>query len=391
MTRKRIFVCAGEYSGSLYMSATVKSILQDYPDFEIYGIGGSEMQKAGARLLHNSDSWGSIGLVEALKRWYLIPVNFAMRKRLSQDRPDLVLLADYPGFNMHLARRAQSLGIPCVYLFPPRKFANSAVDVKEAASVIRRVAAEFLPTYEVYQEAGARVDFVGHPMLDTLPRLDREGLRGKNGVGEDEMLVLVLPGSRAQEVSLMLPLFAKTIPLLHARYPGLRFHVLGAENLKSDSSQNVHLEQFTQNLKQQGIEIQLIWEDRFSQMQMADFALVTSGTATMELMVYGVPMVICYKVSILTEILARCIFYQLPEHIGLPNLLAGTRLVPELVQRQATPENVASEVLKILKDPKKLAEIRDQFNEVSAKLGGVGSVNRLKSVIYEELGLRACP
>ncbi|MBW7874900.1 MAG: lipid-A-disaccharide synthase [Candidatus Cloacimonetes bacterium] len=388
MKRKRIFVCAGEYSGSLYMSATVKSILQDYPELEIYGIGGSEMEKAGARLLYNSDSWGSIGLVEALKRWYLIPVNFAMRKRLSQDRPDLVLLADYPGFNMHLARSAQNLGIPCVYLFPPRKFAKSPTEVKEAASVIRRVAAEFLPTYEVYREAGAKVDFVGHPMLDTLPRQDRVELRKQNGVLDNQMLVLVLPGSRAQEVSLMLPLFSKTIPLLHSRFPNLRFHILGAENLKSDSSQKINLEQFTQSLKNQGVSAQLIWEDRFSQMQMADFALVTSGTATMELMVYGVPMVICYKVSILTEILARCIFYQLPEHIGLPNLLAGTRLVPELVQRQATPENLTQEVLQILKNPTKLSEIRQKFSEVSAKLGGIGSVKRLKSVIYEELGLR---
>lgn len=385
---KRVFVSAGEYSGSLYMASILRRFHELHPEVKFFGVGGSEMQEAGVELLYNSDSWGSIGLVEAFKRWRLIPVNFHLRRILEKEKPDLLLLADYPGFNMPLVRKGQGLGIKSVYLFPPRKFARRAEEVAEAAKAITRVAAEFEPTYTAYLKAGAQVDFVGHPMLDILPREDRHLLREKNGIQADEKLVLVMPGSRAQEVSMLLPEFAGTLPLIHAKVPKVRFVMLGASNFEKDSCICECLKAFCERQRKAGLNIELVFENRFHWMQQADFALVSSGTATMELLVYGVPMIICYRVSLLTEVLARTLTRELPDNIGLPNLLAGKRIVPEFIQRQATPEVMAKAAIELLLSQELQDQMRLEFEDIRAKLGGTGSIDRLCRALAEELGLQ---
>ena len=385
-TRKKIFVSAGEYSGSVYIASVIKRLKQSHPDLEFVGIGGRELEEVGVDILYNSDSWGSIGIVEALKRWKLIPINYKIKSYLEEERPDLVVLSDYPGFNMPLARKAKQLGIPSVYIFPPRKFASAPEDIKDAASNIKRVAAEFLPTYEVYKDAGATVDFVGHPMVDSLPELDRDTLRDEFGLGAEEKVVLLMPGSRFQEIELLLPLHEEIAMKLSQKMPGLRFHLLGAQNLSKDPGLSSVLQEFSMRLKSKGVPIELHWEDRFKHMRMADFAIVTSGTATLELACYGVPMVICYKVTSLTAFLAR-FFNQLPKYIGLPNLLSNQLIVPEFIQEQAEASLIFQHVSEILGSEKELQKIQSNLKEAVSKLGGSGSIGRINDVIIEELGL----
>ncbi|PCJ18407.1 MAG: lipid-A-disaccharide synthase [Candidatus Cloacimonadota bacterium] len=386
--KKKIFVSAGEYSGSMYVSGVLKSVKQNYPDLILEGIGGTELKKIGVNTIYNSDDWGSIGIVEALKRWKLIWINLKVQKYLEESKPDLIILVDYPGFNMHLARKAKKLGIPSIYVFPPRKFCVDASRLTDAVNNIKRVAAEFQPTFDCYKEAGACVDFVGHPMLDLLPVGDPQALRQDLGFQKKDFIILLMPGSRAQEINLLLPLYEETVQKIYQNKKNLKFVLLGANNFESQENMKSELESIHSNLKKYGVDINLSWENRFNLMQVADLALVTSGTATMELTVYGVPMVICYKVSKLTEVLA-VFFNKLPKYIGLPNLLANEMIISEFIQEEANSENLSKEILKLVDDDKKRAQLKKQLLEVKEKMGSKGALARIETMIVEELGLKS--
>jgi lipid-A-disaccharide synthase len=383
---KKVFVSAGEYSGSVYVAAVIRELRGRYQGLEFEGVGGCELENAGVRILHNSDRWGSIGIVEALKRWKLILVHFQVCAHLEKSKPDLLILADYPGFNMALCRKAREMGIPTVYLFPPRKFARSAKSVRDAAAQISRVAAEFRTTFDTYQEAGANVDFVGHPMIDMLPRPDRSKLRSKLELEANEKVVLLMPGSRHQELALLLPLFKELVVDLASQEKGLRFHLLGAGNLKDEERIRSRFETFVREMKQRGIPIELFWKNRFEQMCVSDFAIVTSGTATLELAYYRVPMVICYKVTRMTAFLAR-FFSRIPPYIGLPNLLANNLIVPEFVQEKALAPEIVKDVLQRLHSPETLEKMRTQLGLAVEELGEPGSISRIIQVILDELGV----
>jgi len=384
--QKRVFVSAGEYSGNVYVASVIRDLAKRHPELKFEGVGGTELGDSGVKILYNSDQWGSIGLVEALKRWKLVLVNQGIRTYLEQTRPDLLLLADYPGFNMPLARKARSLGIPTVYLFPPRKFARDSSRIKDAAQNITRVAAEFEPTYTTYLEAGARVDFVGHPMLDLLPDLNREKLREKYSINGGDKVVLLMPGSREQELVLLLPLYKEISKILSSHIPSLRFHLLGAQNLKSNPKISKELELFEKEQLEQGISVRLSWENRFEHMCIADFAVATSGTATLELACYQVPMAICYKVTPLTAFLAKW-FSKIPKFIGLPNLLANECIVPEYVQDRACASEMVPFIEECLGSQEKLAQIRADLGRSISKLGGRGAIARVNRLILEELGI----
>ena len=287
---------------------------------------------------------------------------------------------------MHLARKAKQIGIPCVYLFPPRKFAQSPNDIRDAAQNIKRVAAEFEPTYTVYKDAGATVDFVGHPMLDSLPKMNRSELRQKYTLDSDERVILIMPGSRQQEIQLLLPMYEEVAIRLSKEVSNLRFHLLGAENLADLRSISSLFETSCRRMMANGLKVDIHWSNRFEHMCIADMALVTSGTATLELSFYQVPMVICYKVTRMTAMLAQ-VFTDLPDFIGLPNLLSKQEVVPEFIQDEANPENVAKAILKVLKNPDEHQRISELLGETLNKLGSQGAINRINRMILEELDL----
>lgn len=384
--RRKIFVSAGEYSGSVYVASVVRSLLKNYPELEFVGVGGRELEDSGVRILYNSDQWGSIGVMEAIKRWYLFPINWKIQNYLESEKPDLLFLSDYPGFNMHLARKAKQIGIPCVYLFPPRKFAQSPNDIRDAAQNIKRVAAEFEPTYSVYKDAGATVDFVGHPMLDSLPKMNCSELRQKYDLDSAERVILIMPGSRQQEIQLLLPMYEEVAIRLSKEVSNLRFHLLGAENLADLRSISSLFESSRNRMIANGLKVDIHWSNRFEHMCIADMALVTSGTATLELSFYQVPMVICYKVTRMTAMLAQ-VFTDLPEFIGLPNLLSKQEVVPEFVQDEASPENVTKAILKVLQNPNEHQRVSELLGETLNKLGSQGAINRINRMILEELDL----
>ncbi len=386
--KKKILIVAGETSGDFYASSLIE-VLQKSGNFEIFAVGGIQTARRDVNLLYDSTTWAAIGLYEACKQVpKLLLVLNRLKKFMRQNRPDLVLLVDYPGFNMRLVREAKRLNIPTVYYFPPSKFATDPASVTDAAGVISKVAANFASTFEVYQAAGANVEFVGHPLLDhAKAELTPQETCKKYGLDQNKPVIALCPGSRRSELGQLLPIMLKAGQIIHQKYPQYQFVVpvvaTDGEKVFGVSKACLH-----KQLKQSGLPITLCEGKIYDLMKLARILLISSGTATLEASYVGTPMVICYKVSLFTEIQAR-LFYHLPKFIGLPNIIINRLAIPELIQHDLTPENLAEKAFELLESEEKYEQQRRDFNEVVAHLGEPGAHERVAEIVLKLLRSKA--
>jgi lipid-A-disaccharide synthase len=213
-------IFSGEYSGSLYGSLLARRLRELRPGVRLTGVGGHHMEEAGVELHFDSSGWGGIGPMEALKRSPLLAyAYFKLKAIIHRDRPDLIILIDFPGFNMLVARVAKGLGIPTLYYFPPGKYRSAPEDVLDAARTVTRVAAPLKFSFEKYTALKAAVDFVGHPLLDVLSDVDEARTRAELGVGANERVVGLLPGSRLAELEYHTGDLCRAAARLHQRFP----------------------------------------------------------------------------------------------------------------------------------------------------------------------------
>ncbi|MBI4859263.1 MAG: lipid-A-disaccharide synthase [Candidatus Riflebacteria bacterium] len=377
-------IVAGEYSGSLYGSVLARRIAELSPGIRLTGIGGHHMEEAGVELLFDSSTWGGIGLVEALKRSPLLLWIFVRLKRfIRSSRPDVIILIDYPGFNMRVVRFARSLGIPTLYYFPPGKYRCAPEDVRDAALTITRVAAPFQIAFDRYQAHNARVELVGHPLLDVISNdTDVQTTRRELGVGPDEQVVGLLPGSRLAELELHTPLLCRAATLLREQDRTLRFF------MPLVTYRNASLTTTVQSLVNREIAasrapITVLKEEAHKVMAASRLILVSSGTATLEAAYFGTPMVIVYRVSRLTALFAP-LFHSIPfKFVGLPNILADRPIVPELIQDQFTAENVATAAREILTDRARHDRIRSELLALIPLMGEKGASDRVARMALE--------
>lgn len=372
-----IFLLAGEFSGNLYGAALARELARLAPAARLTGIGSQQMADAGVKLLYDSSTWGGIGLVESLKRLHLFLVYERLKSFFRTDRPDLIVLIDYPGFNMQVARFAKSAGIPTLYYFPPGKFADTADSIADAAQTITKVAAPFELTYQRYREAKADVDFVGHPMFDVLKGdPDRARIRTDFGIQPHDKVIGLLPGSRRQEIRLHTPVLSECARQIALRYPEARF-IVPVVNCNLREYGDFVQRTVSRHLRQYGIRVDVTVDRTHDVMAISDLLLVCSGTATLEAAFYEVPMIITYKTSLLTEILARLFYTPFPHYIGLPNILADRMIVPEYIQQDFVPENILRESRDLLENPQRAERIRKDLREVVCKLGTKGATERV--------------
>lgn len=384
MAKKKLLIVAGETSGDFY-AASLVDVLKKYGDFDIYAVGGIQTAKHDVKLLCDSTNWAAIGLFEACKQApRLFLVLHRLKKFMVQNRPDLLLLVDYPGFNMRLVHAANKLGIPTVYYFPPSKFATDPASVADAASSITRVAANFASTYEVYKAAGANVEFVGHPLLDHAnPVLTPAETCEKYGLDPSKPVIALCPGSRRSELGQLLPIMLQAGKLIHDRFPQYQFvvPVIATEGPEVFGVQKTCLRE---QLKASGIPVTLCEGKIYDLMKLARILLISSGTATLEASYVGTPMVICYKVSFFTEIQAR-LFYHLPKFIGLPNIIINRMAIPELIQHDLTPEKLAGKAIELLESPEQYEQQKRDFTEIVSHLGEPGAHERVAEMVVKIL------
>ena len=380
--KKKLLIVAGEPSGDFYAASLIDTLLQT-EIFDIYAIGGTQTAKKDVTLLYDSSDWAAIGLFESFKKAPgLILILRQLKKFLAQKQPDIIVLVDYPGFNMRLVHIAKKMGIPTVYYFPPSKFATNPDKVKDAAGAISAVAANFISTFEVYKAAGANVEFVGHPLLDhAKPSMSKKETLEWIGLEPDKPVIGLCPGSRRSELCQLLPVMLQAGKIIHKNHPEYQF-IVPIISTKGEYVCGVSKHALRKQLESSGIPVKLAEGNIYDVMNVSKLLLISSGTATLEASYVGTPMIICYKVSLFTEIQAR-LFYKLPEFIGLPNIIINKMAIPELIQHDLTPQNLANKAMHILNSSQIYEKQKLELNEIVSHLGKPGAHNRVVKLVLD--------
>ncbi len=372
---------AGEASADLHGANLVKALHRRDPGLEFCGIGGRAMERAGVRLIASSSEMAVVGLTEVLGRVRsILGAAGRLKSLLRTRRPALLILIDYPDFNIHMAGVAKRLDVPVLYYISPQVWAWRSGRVRKIARRVDRMAV-ILPFEEAfYRNRGMRVDYVGHPLMDALPAtVDREAVAARLRVDPERCVVGLLPGSRKEEIRNLLPVMIRAMERLSTEYPGL----LGLLPL----APTISPELVRSFVRASGVEIRVFRENVHAVLSLCRAALVASGTATLDTAAMGVPMVVVYRVSPLSYRVARMVVRV--SHISLVNLVAGEGVVPELIQESVTPRRLASELGLLLGDPSARRIMKDRLARVRARLGRGGASERTAEIAMEMMRDRA--
>lgn len=372
-----VMLIAGEASGDAHGARLLTAMRQQLPELFCCGIGGPALRAAGMRILVEAGELSVVGITEVLGRLPRIHAALGRIKRALRGlHPELLILIDFPDFNLHLAGVARKLGIPVLYYISPQVWAWRAGRVHKIA---RRVAhmAVILPFEEpLYHDHEIPVSFVGHPLMDSAPPLESVATSTAQAIG-------LLPGSRHGEIVRLLPSMLQAARLLRERHPQRPLLISMAPGVDFDWIQTI--------VRQQGLsgQIETVPGGAAAVFSRCAVVVAASGTVTLEAAIHGVPMVIIYRVSSLSYWLARLLVHV--PFIGLVNLVAGMRVAAELVQHEATAENIVREVDQLLSDPARLAARRAELLAVRERLGGAGASQRVATIALQLLSSGAPP
>ncbi|MHB8844117.1 MAG: lipid-A-disaccharide synthase [Nitrospirota bacterium] len=375
---KKILIIAGEASGDLHGASLVKALQEQSSDLKIYGVGSRKMREAGVTMLADASEISVVGATEVLTHIGAIYGVYAKLKRfLREERPDLLVLIDFPDFNILTGKAARKLGIPVLYYISPQVWAWRKGRVKTIAKLVEVILVVFPFEVELYQRAGVDVRFVGHPLADVVGSpYTRDEARKRVGLAQDRRTIALLPGSRRKEIAHLLPDMLKAARLLRERFTDVQFALPVAPTLDRDLVEGY--------IKDGGVPVTIVDGRVYDVLRASDAAVVTSGTATLETGLMAVPMVIIYRVSRLSYWIGRMIVDV--KNIGLVNIVAGRTVVPELVQDDVTPERIAQEIGDILADSARLDQMRRDLKQVRTILGEGGASRRAAEAVLELLG-----
>ncbi|MEK6660873.1 MAG: lipid-A-disaccharide synthase [candidate division NC10 bacterium] len=377
----RILIVAGEASGDLHAASVVQELLRRAPHLIVEGIGGDRMREAGVRLHAHSSDLAVVGLAEvAVRLPALVRAYRSMTRLLRDTPPDLLMLVDFPDFNLLLARRAYRQQIPVLYFISPQVWAWRTGRVRSIARLVRRLLVIFPFEEAFYRERGVEALYVGHPLLDRLsPPPTMDDARRHLGLERAASVVGLLPGSRIGEITRHLPLLLRATRRLEGSQPDLRVIIAAADGIPLDL--------ISSYLRQEVSSARVVQGRTHEVIAASDLILVASGTATLEAAIIGTPMVIVYRLAFISWLLGRLLI-RVP-YIGMANLVAGEPIAPELIQFQATPERIADEARRLLESPERRRRMQQRLREVRDRLGPPGAAARAAEAILEVLQVNA--
>jgi len=371
-------ITAGEASGDRLGAGLARALLARRPDLQLVGMGGERMSEAGVEILQDASTIAVVGIFEVLAHLPAIRGAMALlEKNLDDARPDLLVPIDFPDFNLRLAARARKRDVDVVYFVSPQVWAWRKRRVHTIRKLVRRMLVLFPFETGFYRDAGVPVTFVGHPIAEEPPAAaPDEELRTRIGLDPRHRTVALMPGSRRIEIERLLPTMLAAARRLEVGRDDLQFLIPTApgvthEDLRrylvSDAPQQVHFHA----------------GDFPRVLALCEAGVVASGTASLEAAASGLPVVVVYRVSTLSYMVGRALVRL--ENIALPNLVAGRRVVPELIQGECTPEAIESRLAVWLDDPQESARVRSELREIRRTLGGPGLYDRAAEAILGEL------
>lgn len=377
--KKKILIVAGELSGDLHAAGLIRRLKALCPDCRFFGLGGKNMKAAGVDISFDLASLAVVGFVEVLKHYPLFKKIFDdILQKAAEEKPDAAILVDYPGFNLRLAKELKKMGIPVIYFISPQVWAWG----RERLAFIRKTIGLMLVLFKfeekLYQDGKFNVKFVGHPLLDTVqPTMSRNEVLDSAGLNKQALTIALLPGSREKEVSNHLPVMLEAARRIHRAKPGVQFLICRSSTVARQTMKSI-IEKISIDFP-----YKILDNETYNGVSASDIAIVASGTATLETAILNKPMVIIYKVTLATWILAK-LFVKIPD-IGLVNVVAGKRIVPELVQFDATPAKIARTALEILNNPSKREKISLELSNLKNTLGSSGAYARAAEEISKFL------
>jgi len=376
---KRVMIVAGEASGDIYGAGLIQAVHQSNPDICFFGIGGVRMREAACETLVDSADMAVMGFVEVLKHFNVIAAAFLrLKKILQHNPPDLLILIDYPGFNLRLAKVAKRAGVKVLYYISPQIWAWRQGRVNKIKHLVDHMAVTLPFELPFYQRAGVPSSFVGHPMAGRVRvTSDRNQAATSFGLDPARPIIGLFPGSRRSEIERLLPTLLETAALLLKQFPEAQFVLPLASTLKS--------EDLAPYLKNANFPLKITHERIHDVIRACTAVISVSGTVTLEVALVGTPQVIIYKLAPLTYQLAKRLVKV--EHIGLCNIVAGQTVALEFVQDDASPENIAAEITRILTDREYAERLKNGLALVEERLGGGGTDQRMASLALQMMGL----
>jgi lipid-A-disaccharide synthase len=377
---KKIFIVAGESSGDARAAEVVAALRAHAPSWEFTGIGGAHMRSAGVTTVQDLTSVAVIGITDVLRKYsFFRNIFYQTLETIKQTKPDAVILVDYPGFNLRLAKRIKALNIPVLYYVSPQVWAWASWRVNTIARIVDKMFVILPFEVDVYKKTTLDVEFVGHPLVGKCkPSEPLDVIKKKLELGTAHPIITLLPGSRKNEIKKLLPVMMQAAEIIRTVYPHAAFVISKTPHLDEGLYQHI--------LKGTQVSYRLTSLPLYDIASIADFCWVTSGTATLETALLHKPFIILYKTSFLTYILAKYLI-TIP-YIGLVNIVAGKKVVPEFLQKDAHPDTIAHETMFILKNKTARDMIIQQLEEVENKLGSPGAPERVAQSIITFLSVR---
>ncbi len=369
----KIMFSAGEVSGDMHGASIAAAIKKCEPDARLFGFGGPQMESAGVEICCNMQDYNVMGFWEVIKNLRRM---FKLRDHLIdvmvKEKPNILVLIDYPDFNWRLAAKAKKLGIPIFSYIPPSAWAWRKGRAKPVARMADQIAAIFPFETKVYEDAGAKIEFVGNPLVDTVkPSMEKADAAQYFSLDLTHNNVLLLPGSRKQEIQIILPEILKAAEALARQYDNMDFYLPIAPGISKT--------ELTKTIKEYNVRVHIKTDHTYDLMNICDFAIATSGTVTLEAAMIGLPSVILYKMSPISYFIGNFLVH-LP-NFSLPNIIAGERILPEFLQAEISTEKIVGEAEKMFKNTESAAVLKEKLKLIRQRLGQPDAAARVAELI----------
>lgn len=368
---------AGEPSGDLHGANLMRNLKKVDNSLDFIGAGGKQMEQEGLIGITDMDSLAVVGIKEIFGKYASLKQAFRrLTEIIEKNKPNCLILIDYPGFNLRMAKIAKEKNVPVFYYISPQIWAWGRNRIKKIKKYVDKMFVILPFEKEFYSQYGVNVEFLGHPLLDIVkPNLNKEEAFSRFNVNPDETLIGLLPGSRWEEVKLSIPIMTQACKIISREVPNVQFGILVSENIDVKKMESI--------LPDKKQHFHFIKDKNYNFINICDLVLVNSGTATLEVAILGKPMIIIYKVSFLSSLLIGMLV-KIP-YFGLVNIIKGEKIVPEFFQFKATAPKIAKEALRILLDQQIIETMKQNLLEVKAKLGEEGASEKTARAILEEI------